>query len=85
MIETREATIEEIEKLLNANEDHFFDIKSRDIAPSKLQETFVAFANADGGDIYIGIEDKKYAGERIRPFIEPESANALISVLLGKV
>ncbi|WP_312975219.1 ATP-binding protein [Stutzerimonas nitrititolerans] len=30
----------------------------------------------------MGIEDKKYAGERIRPFIEPESANALISVLL---
>lgn len=82
MIDTREAANEEIEKLLNANEDHFFDIKSKDIAPSKLQETFVAFANADGGDIYIGIEDKKYNGDRIRPFSEPESANAIISVLL---
>lgn len=82
MIETREISPQELSQLLNTNEDHFFDIKSRDIAPSKLQETFVAFANADGGDIYVGIEDQKFAGERLRPFSKPEEANATVSVLL---
>jgi ATP-dependent DNA helicase RecG len=55
MIENRVISISDIEKLLSSEEDHFFDIKSKDILPSKLQETFVAFANADGGEIYIGI------------------------------
>jgi len=82
MIETREIETQELSQLLSANEDHFFDIKSKDIAPSKLQETFVAFANADGGDIYIGIEDMKFSGERVRPFSTPEEANAIFSVLL---
>lgn len=82
MIETREIDAQELSQLLIANEDHFFDVKSRDITPSKLQETFVAFANADGGDIYIGIEDVKFAGERVRPFSTPEEANAIISVVL---
>ncbi|MFH1217412.1 MAG: hypothetical protein V1706_12995 [Pseudomonadota bacterium] len=31
--------------LLALKEDHFNDIKSKRIAPAKLQETFVAFAN----------------------------------------
>lgn len=82
MIETREIDHAELSQLLDANEDHFFDIKSRDIAPAKLQETFVAFANADGGDLYIGIEDKKFSGDRLRPFSSQEDANAIIAVLL---
>lgn len=82
MIDTREISTEELSRLLNTNEDHFFDIKSKDIAPSKLQETFVAFANADGGDIYIGLEDLKFTGERVRPFSTQEEANPIIAVLL---
>lgn len=57
MIEERILTFAETQKLLAAEEDHFFDFKSKSIQPAKLQETFVAFANADGGDIYVGIED----------------------------
>lgn len=45
----------EINRLLALNEDHFNDVKSKRIAPAKLQETFVAFANSDGGDLYVGI------------------------------
>lgn len=82
MFETRKIEPSELEKILKSEEDHFFDVKSKDISPAKLQETFVAFANADGGDIYIGIEDKKHEGNRERPYSNPEEANAAIKVLL---
>ncbi|MBU3894702.1 ATP-binding protein [Serratia rubidaea] len=62
--------------ILNLSEDHFNDLKSKRIAPAKLQETFVAFANSDGGEIYLGVEDKKASGDRIDGFHEPEEANA---------
>ena len=74
---------EEVTKLLLLlDEDHFNDIKSKRISPSKLQETFVGFANSDGGDLYIGIEDKSEKGERIIGFQNQEEANALITTLL---
>lgn len=72
----------EMDSLLALNEDHFNDVKSKRISPSKLQETFVAFANSDGGDLYIGIEDKSEKSERVIGFGEQEDANALISTLL---
>lgn len=70
------------QRLLKLNEDHFNDLKSKRIAPAKLQETLVAFANSDGGDIYIGIEDKATTGDRIDGFAEQEDANGVISTLL---
>jgi len=73
---------EEVDAFLALNEDHFNDVKSKRIAPAKLQETFVAFANSDGGDLYVGIEDKSYDGDRIAGFTEQEQANAIISTLL---
>ncbi len=73
---------QEIAVLLTLNEDHFNDVKSRAISPAKLQETFVAFANSDGGDLYVGIEDKSVTGERLVGYVEQEEANATISVLL---
>jgi len=82
MIETRNLEQSELDRLISTDEDHFFDIKGIQIQPSKLQETFVAFANADGGDLWIGIEDKKFNGDRVQPFSTKEEANAIISVLL---
>jgi ATP-dependent DNA helicase RecG len=64
------------------DEDHFNDVKSKRIAPAKLQETLVAFANSDGGDLYVGIEDKAEQGERVVGFQEPEEANGIIVTLL---
>lgn len=82
MIEERILADSELAKILSTDEDHFFDVKSKRIAPSKLQESFVAFANADGGDLYIGIEDKKCEGERLVPFEAKEGANSALVVLL---
>ncbi|AXK54207.1 RNA-binding domain-containing protein [Pseudomonas protegens] len=73
---------DQVNALLQIDEDHFNDVKSKRIAPAKLQETLVAFANSDGGDLYIGIEDKGEKGERLVGFNEPEEANAIIVTLL---
>ena len=81
-MEVRTIDQDELSSLLSLNEDHFNDVKSKRINPGKLQETFVAFANSDGGDLYIGIEDKSETGERVVGFEEQENANSLISTLL---
>lgn len=39
-------------------EDHFYDRKAVAVSGAKLQKVAVAFANADGGEIYIGIADE---------------------------
>jgi len=40
-------------------EDHFFDRKAAAIKGANLQKIVVAFANADGGEVYVGIADEK--------------------------
>ncbi|MCK5136808.1 MAG: putative DNA binding domain-containing protein [Bacteroidales bacterium] len=79
---TRNPYQDEESKLLSLEEDHFNDMKSKRIAPNKLQETFVAFANADGGDLWIGIEDISNSGERIDGFDTKEDANDILHILL---
>lgn len=81
-METRRITDEELAVITSLKEDHFNDFKSRQITPAKLQECFVAFANSDGGDLYIGIEDDKSTRDRVIGFTEPEDANGVIHTLL---
>ncbi|MGL5437049.1 MAG: AlbA family DNA-binding domain-containing protein [Lachnospiraceae bacterium] len=52
-------TEQEVVKILEYQENHFLDMKSMKIKPAKLSESVSSFANASGGDIYIGIEEKK--------------------------
>lgn len=47
-----------IEDIINGKERQTFDRKSINIEPKALAITIVAFANADGGDIAIGVSDK---------------------------
>ena len=79
---TRRPEKNEERQLLGFNEDHFRDRKSVKIRPAKAQESFVAFANADGGDLYIGVEDDSVNSERIDGFADQEDANNLIGLLL---
>ncbi len=46
-----------LEELLNKKEDQTYDRKSARKDPKALSNHFVAFANADGGTLVIGIED----------------------------
>lgn len=65
--------------ILDLDEGHFADFKSLDIAPSKLTKAASAFANADGGELFIGIDEDRDTGERSwRGFPNVEAANGHI-------
>ncbi|AMQ73815.1 MULTISPECIES: RNA-binding domain-containing protein [Bacillus] len=81
-METKIANILDEENLLELQEDHFNDFKSKNIKPTKLHSTFVAFANTDGGELWIGLEDVNYEGDRIQGFKYKEDANDILKVLL---
>lgn len=84
-IDIVEVTGHERDRLLTLNEDHFCDLKAAEIAPSKLTRTVSAFANASGGDLYIGIAEEDFFGTKARlweGFKDPEAANAHIQVLV---
>jgi hypothetical protein len=71
---------EEVEKLLGIEESHFVDLKSKEIAPAKVTRSVSAFANASGGELFIGVEEHIGAEgqERVwRGFGDQEDANGL--------
>jgi ATP-dependent DNA helicase RecG len=69
----------EITRVLEMEEGHFSDVKAIEIAPGKLTRTLAAFANADGGELYIGIDEDKRAKTRTwRGFEDVEAANGHI-------
>lgn len=77
------AAIEKISKsqatqIIATQEGQFADVKAIEILPSKLTKTISAFANSDGGELYIGIEEKDGASKNHawRGFPNPEAANA---------
>ena len=74
---------ERLSQLININEDYFNDIKSKDISPAKLSETISAFANASGGEIYIGIaENTRTKSRSWQGFNCQEDANSIIQMLV---
>lgn len=71
----------EVAKLLALEEGHFSDIKSFRIAPAKLTRSIAAFANSEGGELFIGVEEDKSAGHRTwLGFKTMEAANGHIQV-----
>lgn len=77
MFNVERAYVSTVELLLAENEGQRLDFKSRRISPAKLSKTLAAFANSDGGDVYIGIEDNKtWDG-----FSKLEDANAIADVI----
>jgi len=74
-----EASMDQRDIVLALPEGHFHDLKSKDVAPAKLTRTISAFANASGGEVYVGIDEiAGPAGAKIRKwrgFADPEEAN----------
>jgi ATP-dependent DNA helicase RecG len=58
-ISVERITKEQAAKLLALEEGHFADLKAVEIQPAKLTQTLSAFANADGGELYVGIAEMK--------------------------
>lgn len=79
MVETRKISPEQVSKILCYEESHFIDLKALEIAPSKLTKTISAFANADGGELYIGISETIKGVKRVwNGFKTSEEANGHI-------
>lgn len=81
-IPVSEITDKQLLEVLSYVEGHFLDLKAKDIKPSKLTKAISAFANADGGELYIGIAENvalpyphKWEG-----FSKPEDANGHLQV-----
>src|SRR5688572_29160207 len=82
-MEIAKITLAQAEQILTLDEGHFLDLKAVDIAPVKLTRTMSAFANASGGELYIGIDEKIEADRKIRTwrgFPDPEAANGHIQL-----
>lgn len=79
MFSVEEISTDQRDLVLALPEGHFHDLKSKDIAPAKLTKTISAFANAAGGELYIGVDERTGpAGAKIRSwrgFADVEEAN----------
>lgn len=75
-ISTFKISEEQKNQVLYREESHFCDLKAIEIAPGKLSKTIAAFANADGGELFVGIsEDKTNGARQWRGFSNVEAAN----------
>lgn len=82
MFETINMTEEKILSLFELEENYFTDFKAKDITGVKLSHTISAFANASGGDVYVGIrEERKSKSKHWEGFSSIEDTNRLIQVL----
>ena len=57
MFETREITAAEAAKIIATEEGHFADVKDIRIKPAKLSKSVSGFANASGGEIFLGVSE----------------------------
>jgi ATP-dependent DNA helicase RecG len=84
MVSTVEITPDQARAILALEEGHFQDLKAVDIKPAKLTESVAAFANASGGEIFVGIDEQERDGVKTRSwrgFADVEKANAHFQVL----
>ena len=72
-----------IQEITTRKEDQTFDCKSIQVDPKALAITIVAFANADGGAIAIGVSDKTRKTEGVDQ--HAEKLNELLRVPLISV
>ena len=58
-LKTITITDAEFEEIADRDKSHFFDIKQQSVSGKSIQKIGVAFSNADGGELIIGVKDKK--------------------------
>jgi ATP-dependent DNA helicase RecG len=69
------------ERILRLEEGHYLDVKRIEIKPGKLSESISAFANASGGEIFVGVAEDGARVRRWAGFPDMEAANAHIQVI----
>jgi ATP-dependent DNA helicase RecG len=83
-MKTRNITTEEALELSKKSEDHFFDRKSSSVSGKMLQKIVVALANADGGEVLVGIADDRDEPDpanRWNGFRNIEALNGLLQAI----
>jgi ATP-dependent DNA helicase RecG len=82
MPNVEDISLQQRDIVLSLPEGHFHDLKSKAITPAKLTKTISGFANAAGGELYIGIEESAAPGggkiRKWRGFSDPEESNGHI-------
>ncbi len=58
--------------VLTTFESYTADLKAIEVQPSKLTRSLSAFCNADGGELYIGVDEDKKAKTRTWRGFHPE-------------
>ena len=78
-VDVVEITEDEKETMLKLEENHFCDLKRIEIQPAKLTRSISAFSNAEGGELFIGIDEDEVKEVRSwRGFKSVEDANGFI-------
>lgn len=75
---------DQVDLLLQTHEGHFVDLKAIEIAPASASKNVAAFANASGGELFIGIDEvmgDSGVERHWRGFPNEEAANSLIQTL----
>jgi ATP-dependent DNA helicase RecG len=76
-----EISADDVRKILRLEEGHFHDLKAIEVKPAKLTTLISALANADGGEVFIGVDEDKSKGIRTwRGFPSQEEANPHLQV-----
>jgi len=82
--EERTLSEKDLSSLFDIEENHFNDFKAKDIDGKKLSRTISAFANASGGDIYLGIrEENDTKIKHWEGFKTIEDANGFIQMIFN--
>lgn len=83
MITVERISDEQAQKVIYTSEGQFADVKAIEIEPAKLTKTISAFANSDGGDLYVGIRESgrgPTATREWRGFTNQEAANGHLQI-----
>jgi len=82
MISIEKITTNQVETVTNTSEGQFSDVKAIQIEPSKLTKAISAFANSDGGDLYVGIRevDRDRGIRAWEGFANVEAANGHLQI-----
>lgn len=74
-------TTEQRNWIVKYKEGQLGDVKAIGISPGKMSETVSALANADGGELWIGVDEGEKKRRSWRGFETDEDANAHIQIL----
>lgn len=81
MVDISDVEPAKVVRILSKEEGQFCDLKAREIQPAKLTNTLSALANADGGEVFVGVTGPKDGPMEWKGFANPEAANAHVQIV----